>query len=46
LISVIQPANRASIRVAEKLGMVLEASFSRDGIDLLRYGKRNPRFPG
>lgn len=43
LIAVIQPANRASIRVAEKLGMTLEATFVHQGIEVLRYAKANPR---
>ncbi|HVX10779.1 MAG TPA: GNAT family N-acetyltransferase [Pirellulales bacterium] len=42
LISVIQPDNRPSIRVAEKLGMALEAKFVHQGIEVLRYAKANP----
>jgi [ribosomal protein S5]-alanine N-acetyltransferase len=37
VISIAQPANRASIRVMEKLGMTLNARFIKDGIELLRY---------
>jgi RimJ/RimL family protein N-acetyltransferase len=43
LISVIQPENRASIRVAEKLGMTIETPFVHEGIEVLRYAKKNPR---
>lgn len=43
LIAVIQPANQASIRVAEKLGMTLETTFTHQGIEVLRYAKANPR---
>ena len=42
LISVVQPANRPSIRVAEKLGMTLEATFAHQGIEVLRYAKTKP----
>lgn len=45
LIAVIQPANRASVRVAEKLGMSLETSFVHQGIEVLRYAKNRP-LPG
>jgi ribosomal-protein-alanine N-acetyltransferase len=42
LISVIHPGNRASIRVAEKLGMTREATFTHLGVEVLRYAKGNP----
>ena len=37
VISVAQPANRASIRVMEKLGMRFEKSFIHRGIEVVRY---------
>lgn len=43
LISVIHPDNRASIRVAEKLGMSLDGTLSYHGKEVLRYAKNNPR---
>lgn len=43
LVAVIRPANQASIRVAEKLGMTLEATFDHQGGDVVRYAKVNPR---
>jgi RimJ/RimL family protein N-acetyltransferase len=39
LSSVIQPANRASIRVSEKLGMVWERTFPLNGNDVVIYGR-------
>lgn len=45
LISVIHPDNRASIRVAEKLGMTLEGAIFYHGREVLRYAKNNPRLP-
>lgn len=42
VIAIIQPANKSSIRVAQKLGMTLEASFVHQDIELLRYAKTNP----
>ena len=42
VISVAQPANRASIRVMEKLGMRLEKSFLHRGLDHVCYVKENP----
>jgi RimJ/RimL family protein N-acetyltransferase len=42
LISVINQQNRASIRVAEKLGMVWERSFTHKGIEVACYAKANP----
>lgn len=43
LIAVIHRDNRASIRVAEKLGMTLETTFVHRGMEVLRYFKSNPR---
>lgn len=45
LVSVIHPENKASIRVAEKLGMAPETTFVHQGIEVLRYAKANPRPP-
>jgi ribosomal-protein-alanine N-acetyltransferase len=42
LISVAQPANRASIRVMEKLGMTFEQEFTHNGIPVVCYAKANP----
>src|SRR5262249_18630048 len=46
LISVINQQNRASIRVAEKLGMVWERSFTHKGIEVACYAKANPYTEG
>lgn len=43
LIAVIHPGNRASIRVAEKLGMMQETTFTYRGLEVLRYAKMNPQ---
>jgi RimJ/RimL family protein N-acetyltransferase len=43
LSSIIQPANRASIRVAEKLGMKLERPILLNGIDALLYRCDRPQ---
>ena len=45
IISVIQPANTASIQVAERLGMQLDGTFIHNGIEVLRYAKSNPLNP-
>lgn len=42
VIAAIQPANRGSVRVAEKLDMTPEATFVHDGIEVVRYAKENP----
>lgn len=42
VISVAQPANRASIRVMEKLGMQYERSFCHNGIEVVSYAISNP----
>lgn len=42
LISVAQTANRRSIRVMEKLGMVFEKRFIHKGNEVVAYAKTNP----
>jgi ribosomal-protein-alanine N-acetyltransferase len=42
VISVAQPANLASIRIMEKLGMSFEERFSHNGIEVVRYAIENP----
>jgi RimJ/RimL family protein N-acetyltransferase len=42
IISVIEPGNERSIRVAEKIGETLEGEFKYDGFDLLVYGADLP----
>ena len=42
VISVIQPGNERSVRVAERLGMRLDSSFTHNGIEVLRYVKDDP----
>ena len=39
VISVAQPANVASIRIMQKLGMRFEKTFVHDGIEVVRYAK-------
>ena len=48
IVSLIDPANERSIRVAEKLGETLEGHHSTRGFDLLVYGTDLPleRSPG
>jgi ribosomal-protein-alanine N-acetyltransferase len=36
-ISIARPANTASIRIMEKLGLKLECEFEKDGVRLVRY---------
>jgi ribosomal-protein-alanine N-acetyltransferase len=43
VVAVMQPGNRASIRVAEKLGMSFEAEFLHQGIQVLQYMKTRPQ---
>jgi RimJ/RimL family protein N-acetyltransferase len=38
IISIARPANTASTRIMEKLGLKLECEFESDGVRLLRYG--------
>jgi ribosomal-protein-alanine N-acetyltransferase len=42
LIAVAQPANIASIRVMEKIGMTFERAFKHQGIDVVSYARENP----
>ena len=42
VISLIEPSNASSIRVAEKLGETVEGSFQRSGQELLVYGSDLP----
>ena len=42
VISVAQPANHRSIRVMEKLGMILEKRFIHKGTEVVCYAKPNP----
>jgi len=42
LISLIEPANIASIRVAEKIGSTLEGEYELNGTAMLVYGQRAP----
>ncbi|WP_158264951.1 GNAT family N-acetyltransferase [Blastopirellula marina] len=44
IISVAQPANAASIRVMEKLGLEFDRRFDHKGIEVVCYAKSNP-FP-
>jgi RimJ/RimL family protein N-acetyltransferase len=37
VISIARPANTASIRIMEKLGLKLECEFEKDGVRLVRY---------
>jgi len=37
IISIARPANTASTRVMEKLGLKLECEFENDGVSLVRY---------
>lgn len=43
IVATVQSANRASIRVVEKLGMKLEATFLRDGREVLLFAIANDR---
>lgn len=42
VVAIVQPANRASIRVMEKIGMVYDGPLVRNGIDIVRYVIDNP----
>ena len=46
LIAVAQPANRRSIRMMEKLGMIFEKPLTYKGVEVVCYGKTNPATPG
>lgn len=43
IISIARPANTASIRIMEKLGLKLECQFEKDGVRLVRYAISRPR---
>jgi len=43
VIAVAQTANRASIRVMEKIGMTFDGSFDDRGVEVVRYVAVNPR---
>ena len=42
LVAVAQPANFASIRVMEKIGMTFERKFKYQGIEVVSYGRDRP----
>ena len=42
IISIARPANTASIRIMEKLGLKLECKFEKDGVPLVRYSIDRP----
>jgi RimJ/RimL family protein N-acetyltransferase len=42
VISIARPANTASIRIMEKLGLKLECEFEKDGVRLVRYAIHRP----
>ena len=44
IISIARPANTASTRIMEKLGLKLECEFECDGVHLLRYMIDRPRY--
>lgn len=43
IISIARPANVASTRIMEKLGLKLECEFEKDGVRLVRYVVHRPR---
>jgi RimJ/RimL family protein N-acetyltransferase len=43
IISIARPANTASLRIMEKLGLKLECRFEKDGVSLVRYSIDRPR---
>jgi len=43
IISIARPANIASTRIMEKLGLKLECEFEKDGVRLVRYAISRPR---
>jgi [ribosomal protein S5]-alanine N-acetyltransferase len=43
IISIARPANTASTRIMEKLGLKLECEFEKDGVQLVRYVISRPR---
>ena len=42
IISIARPANTASIRIMEKLGLAMECKFEKDGVPLVRYSIDRP----
>ena len=43
IISIARPANTASTRIMEKLGLKLECEFEEEGVRLVRYAISRPR---
>ena len=43
IISIARPANTASTRIMEKLGLTLECQFEKDSVSLVRYAISRPR---
>lgn len=43
IISIARPANSASTRIMEKLGLKLECEFEKDGVRLVRYAIDRPQ---
>jgi RimJ/RimL family protein N-acetyltransferase len=43
IISIARPANTASTRIMEKLGLKLECELEKDGVQLVRYAISSPR---
>lgn len=43
IISIARPANIASTRIMEKLGLKLECEFEKEGVRLVRYAIQRPR---
>jgi RimJ/RimL family protein N-acetyltransferase len=42
IVSIARPANTASIRIMEKLGLKRECEFEKDGVRLVRYAMNRP----
>ena len=42
IVSIARPANTASLRIMEKLGLKLECRFEKDGVPLVRYSIHRP----
>ena len=42
IVSIARPANSASIRIMEKLGLQVECEFEKDGVPLVRYSIDRP----
>lgn len=43
IVSIARPANTASTRIMQKLGLSLESEFENDGVRLVRYAIHRPR---